>query len=248
MNINIRGEYTFTQNNKIILTGHNLITLLGESFFMNRWCNDYFTPLDYICLGTSKIPAEKKDTKLGNETIRKKCSKDVNLRKKVIHLKATFTSDEIKNTTEIGVSNDKLLISHDIYEPIDEYFLSNDEGNYSDITVDYKFVIETGSIHTKWILTQITRNVYNENGEPVLDENNKPVVEKVPNVYYRTEHDLVVGVLEEKSGNGYTQVYSFDDLTNGTYYYDKINQNIYIIHSNLENPNTTKDIIVKTRG
>lgn len=248
MNINIHGEYTFTKDNKVILKKHNLITLLGESFFMNRWCNDYFEPLDYICLGTSNIPAEKKDTSLGNETIRKKCTKTVNLKKKIIHLQATFTSDEIKNTSEIGVSNDKLLISHDIYEPIDDYFLNNDEGNYSDITVDYKFVIETGSIHTKWILTEITRKVYDEDGEPVLDDDNKQVTEKVPNVYYRTEHDTVVGVLEEKSGNGYIQVYSFDDLVAGTYYYDKINRNIYLIHSSLKNPNTTKDIIVKTRG
>ena len=236
MNINIHGEYTFTRNNKVILTGHNLITLLGESFFMNRWCNDYFTPLDYICLGTGSTPAEKKDTSLGNETIRKKCTKTVDLKKKIIHLKANFTSTEVKNTSEIGVSNDTVLISHDIYTPIDSSFLNNEDGDYSDITVDYKFIIETGSLHTKWTPTSLTYTNSDGDGEVV------------PNVYYRTEHDTVIGVLEKDTGNGYIRVYDFNNLKQGSYYYDNINQNLYIIHSSLKDPNKSEDIIVKTRG
>ena len=232
MNIHIKGEYTFTMENRIILKGNNLITLLGESFFMNRWCNDYFTPLDYICLGTGSTPPEKKDTSLGNETIRKKCTKTVDLKNKIIHLKADFTSTEVKNTCEIGVSNDKVLISHDVYKMIDSSFLNNNEGDYSDITVDYKFIIETGSLHTTWTPTSIT-------------DNEGDIVE---NVYYRTEHDNVIGVLEKDTGNGYLQVYDFTDLHEGSYYYDKVNQNLYIFHSNLKDPNKTKDVIVKTKG
>ena len=52
--IQIKGKYSFTTylqgmflNEEITVNGENLITLLGESFFMNRWINDNFNPIGY---------------------------------------------------------------------------------------------------------------------------------------------------------------------------------------------------------
>ena len=41
--MNIKGSYTIQAGNKII-RGNNIITLLGESFFMNRAINNEFNP------------------------------------------------------------------------------------------------------------------------------------------------------------------------------------------------------------
>ena len=79
--MNIKGHYTIKCGEKVI-RGNNLITLLGESFFMNRSVNNEFEPIQYIVLGTSSIKATKSDVNLGNETVRKKCVSEVNLNAK----------------------------------------------------------------------------------------------------------------------------------------------------------------------
>lgn len=233
MILKVKGKYQFRQGNKILLTGENIITLLGESFFMNRWCNDHFQPIEYICLGTGTAYAQKKDIKLGNETIRKKCKTNVDLRNKLIQLTCEFTASEIKNTSEIGVANDKILISHDVYKTIDSSFLNNAEGTYDNIIVDYKFILTTGSIRS-WVLSKTE-------AEPTTEDLAKAI-------YYTYEPNFVVGVFEKASSNEYKKVSSKDELEAGSYYYDNIGQNLYIVHSKLKNPNNNNDIIVKTKG
>ena len=53
----------------IEITKHNLITLLGESFLMNRLINDRLQPIQYIALGKGTARPQKKDTRLGKQTI-----------------------------------------------------------------------------------------------------------------------------------------------------------------------------------
>ena len=55
--INVNGEYYFKVHlqsmflNEILeIKRTNLITFRGEAFFMNRWLNEEFEPIKYICL------------------------------------------------------------------------------------------------------------------------------------------------------------------------------------------------------
>ena len=57
--MNIKGSYVIRAGNKII-RGNNIITLLGESFFMNRAINNEFDPLKYIVFGNSSIITGRK--------------------------------------------------------------------------------------------------------------------------------------------------------------------------------------------
>ena len=79
--MNIHGSYIIRAGDKVI-RGNNLITLLGESFFMNRAINNEFSPIKYIVFGNSSIKAKKTDYVLGNETVRKRCVCEVNLETK----------------------------------------------------------------------------------------------------------------------------------------------------------------------
>ena len=109
----VHGSYVFKQKDKIILKGDNLITLLGESFFMNRAVNQHFEPIQYIVLGSSNSRPKKSDVGLGNLTVKKQVESSVDLTNKKIILKATFEAGEVLGTCEIGVANDDILISHD---------------------------------------------------------------------------------------------------------------------------------------
>ena len=101
----LRGSYVFKQNNKVILKGNNLITLLGESFFMNRAVNQHFEPIKYILLGSSNARPKKTDVSLGNLTVKKQVTSSVDLTNKKIILEATFEAGEVLGTCEIGVKS-----------------------------------------------------------------------------------------------------------------------------------------------
>ena len=132
----IKGSYIFKQKDKIILEGNNLITLLGESFFMNRAVNQHFEPIKYIMLGSSNARPKKSDVHLGNLTVKKQVASSVDLNNKRIILEATFEAGEVLGTCEIGVANDDVLISHDIYEKMTSSFL---EDSIGEVDVTYTF-------------------------------------------------------------------------------------------------------------
>ena len=80
MKLDVTGKYkikipitTMFMNTTAVISGENLITLFGESFFMNRCINDEFNPIKYIALGNASNNPKKTDMKLGNETNRKVC-------------------------------------------------------------------------------------------------------------------------------------------------------------------------------
>ena len=193
----IHGKYVFKQQDKIILEGNNLITLLGESFFMNRVVNQHFEPIKYII-------------------------SSVDLINKKIILKATFEAGEVLGTCEIGVANDDILISHDIYEKMSSSFL---EDSIGEVDVTYSFELTTGSI----------RKDFNK----VADKDY---------TYWIAEPSLVVGVTEKDTNCGLRYVDSIDDVedTVGSYYYSISTKNLYIHTTRSSNPNL-ENIIIETK-
>lgn len=228
MNFSLTGSYTMEipiqnmfLNDIIKIKNHNIITIFGESFFLNRAINDSFEPIQYICLGNGKNKANKNDIQLGNETIRKKCVKNVDLDKKQIILNANFPVKDIYGTSEIGVHNGKILISHDIYEKLDETFLTPTVG---DVTVTYVFQFSTGSYRTGWKAATGTTSTY-----------------------YIAELNTVIGV-SESEGNAYRRVNSKSlvDSTAGSFWYDMNTGNLYIHSIDGTDPNK-KEIVVQNR-
>lgn len=219
--MNIKGSYKFkillTDGTYRIINGTNLITFLGGSFFLNRAINDEHSTLKYICLGNGTNPASISDESLGNETIRKECVKMVDADNKKIILTANFTPAQLLGTTEIGVANDTILISHDIYEKITNSTL---EGNIGEIEVEYTFELSTSSIRSNWTYKS--------------DEEYAPY-----DVYYIDEPNNVISVLEENNNYGYRRVNKLNSLKSitGAYYYDSTLKKLYIRSSNSGDPN-----------
>ena len=141
---------------------------------------------------------------LGNETSRRRCACEADLQNKRLILTASFKASEMLGTSEIGVFNDKIMISHDRYVKIDDQFLS---GAIGEVTVEYRFQLATGSIRRGW--------------QEATQGNN---------IFYITEKNEVIGVFENNTGNGYRRVTTIEDLhtIKGGYYYDTTSQNLYI--------------------
>lgn len=218
----LKGSYVFKQNGKILLKGENLITLLGESFFMNRAVNQHFEPIQYIVLGTSNARPRKSDVSLGNLTVKKQVVSSVDLINKKIILEATFEAGEVLGTCEIGVANDEVLISHDIYEKMSNTFL---EDSIGDVDVTYTFELTTGSIRKDF--------------SKVADKDY---------TYWIAEPSLVVGVNEKDTNCGLRYVNSIEEVesTIGSYYYSINTKNLYIHTTRNSNPNL-ENIIIETK-
>lgn len=220
--MNIIGHYVIKQGDKILVNQKNLITNLGESFFMNRAINTEFDPLQYILLGTSSLRAKKTDTSLGHETFRKKAAIEVNWNTKQILMYVSCSLSEIINTCEIGTSNGDTLISHDTYPKI----TSDDLGdNIDSVEITYIFDFSTSCVRKGWLQYTLldTENVQNH-------------------IYYLVEEANVVRIHEninKTMQHGYHAVQNVDELRNqkGAYYYDPFTKNLYIRTLFDEDPN-----------
>lgn len=228
MKFNIKGCYTITipvmgmfLNSSIKIKNDNIITTLGEAFFLTRMISDESNPLRYIVLGNASNKPKKSDMSLGNETVRKLCTKSVDLNKKQIILTCNFPVKEIYGTSEIGVHNGDVLISHDIYTKLDDNVLTPTAG---DVEVEYVFNLSTGNYKTGWELAT-----------------------EVNNVYYVVEPNNVSMVFEE-SGMGYKRVNSKTQVSNnpGSYYYDTTLKNLYVRTIDDTHPDN-HELIVQTR-
>lgn len=222
--IDVKGEYTITIpvqsmfiNSKIVIRGTNLITRAGDSFFMNRWINNEFDTIKYIVLGKATDRPLKTNKRLGKETCRKLCNSKADISTKKVCLSCDVTASEIMDTCEIGVANDEILISRDIYDKISSTFLGD---NTSTIHINYCFTLVTGGLRSNW----------KASGD----------------AYYIYEPNLVVGVKELNSGSGYNQVASKNDLYAGSYWYDVNNRNLYIKPLIRSNANEI-ELIVQTK-
>lgn len=226
--INVKGEYCFKIHlqsmfmNEILEIQHtNIITLRGESFFMNRWLNEEFEAIKYICLGKGTANPRKSDEKLSMQTIQKACKTSVDLTNKQVVCSANFTATEIRDTTEIGVKTGcDRLISHDSYEKIIASILDNVT---STVHLDYYFHMGTGSVKSNWKVSDESQNIYR-----IYEPNN------------------VVGVIENNTNSGYVRKNSINELTPGSYYYNKNTKDLYIRNSSDSDPNND-EIIVQTK-
>ena len=213
MNINIKGSYVFRQNGQVILKGTNLITFYGESFFLNRPINNNFNTMKYVLLGNGLNQPRKMNNKLGNETLRKEL------------LKLNLSASEVIGTSEIGVANDDILISHDVYERIHSSDLNSSVG---EIEVEYSFQLSTSGIRSDW--KHLTSSYENSN------------------IYYVVEPNEIIGVLEDNTNCGYRKTNSLDELATylGAYYYDRGLGQLYIRTSRNTDP-VNDTIIVQTK-
>ena len=233
MRLTVRGEYTFTiplqtmfLNEQLEITNHNLITLLGESFLMNRLTNDKLQPISYIALGKGTNQPQKKDTILGKQTIQKPCQSTVDLNQKTLTLSCDFEAKEIRNTTEIGVlTQDNILITHDIYETITSTLLGNSTSN---VYLEYQLIFTTGGIRSNWKQSTLSNKIL-----------------------YTYEPNKVINIIENNTSSGYKRVDALNDLTttNGAYYYDIVSKNLYIrtTKDNTINNISDMEIIVQTK-
>lgn len=220
--MNIIGSYIIRQGERVLVHQKNIITNLGEAFFMNRAVNTEFAPLEYIVLGTSSYKAKKSDTALGNETFRKKALIEVNWNTKQILMYCSCTPDEILNTCEIGTHNGDVLISHDTYSKIttDDITISADS-----VEITYIFDFSTSTIRKGW--------TYYSQGDTGNTQNH---------IYYLVEEDNVVRVHEQNTNNmqqGYHAVQALSALKSnkGAYYYDPFTKNLYVRTLYDEDPN-----------
>lgn len=226
--INIKGSYIIKAGDKTYRSD-NLITLLGESFFLNRAVNSLFDPIEYIVFGNSNVKAKKSDLSLGRETVRKKCLSQVDIDRKQIILTCSCTADEIINTSEIGVHNGDILISHDNYELEDDFI----SPTVDSVEVTYSFQFIASAIINEWTHYS-TIDTQSENY----------------NIYYTTSENLIIGVTEENTQSGYRQVDSINNLKTitGAYYYDMNSKTLYIRTTRNNNPNNDNyEITVQTR-
>lgn len=226
----IQGKYTITVpvctmflNKTIRIHGENLITLLGESFFMNRWINEELAPLQYIVLGKGTRRPQKNDLELAYETCRKIATPKVDLQNKELVLSASFSAEEIIDTTEIGTHTGEILVSHDLFKAINQNLILGDKT--STINIDYSFSLSTGSQRSGWT---------------VSSEDNR--------IYYVYEPTTVLSVIEQNTGSGYTQKNNIQELkeASATYYHDSKTKNLYIRTSKDSNPNL-EEIIVENK-
>lgn len=211
---------------EIKIKRHNLITLLGESFLMNRLINDRLQPIQYIALGKGTARPQKKDTRLGKQTIRKPCTSTVDLDNKQLILACDFEASEIKDTSEIGViTQDEILITHDLYETITSQILGTSN---SSIYLEYVIIFTTGGVRSQW-KTSTLRN----------------------DVLYTYEPNKVINVIENNTNSGYVRVNALNNLSskNGAYYYDIASKNLYIrtTRNNTISNISDMEIIVQTK-
>lgn len=213
MNLNVNGVYSFIipiqtmfLNTELRITNHNIITEFGESFFLHRCIDDYFEPIQYLLLGNGTLYPSRRDLKLSNQRYRKKCVCNADTKLKQVVLTASFTVEQLLESTEIGVStlnrnNDEVLISHDVFNEIDAQVVSGVTG---DISVEYIYQFTTSFQKNNWTL---------------FDETNS--------IYYAYEKSKVVSVFENNVG--YHEVDSLDKLVDsGLFYHDSETKNLYI--------------------
>lgn len=201
---NVKGEYCFKKDGEVFFKGENLITTMGEYFFLNRCINEEYNPMKYIVIGNGSNTPTKDDNNLGSETRRVNAVKTADLYNKRVKLTCSFDAKDIYGITEIGVANEDILISHDVFEKIDENFLSGMTGS---VDVDYTFQLTTSTIRSNW--------------EKLTGYNN---------VYFIDEPNTVKGVSEYDNNNGYRKVTSINDVeeTPASYYYDKTKSQLYV--------------------
>ena len=242
MSFNIKGIYYFKipivnmfNNTYIYLKGENLITLLGQSFFLNRCINEEYNTIKYICIGNGTSIPQKTDSKLSNETNRCTVTTNVSDDYRKLILSTKFKTEDIKGVSEIGVlatnkDNVEVLISHDIFTetPLNDSLFADTIG---DVEIEYVFYFSTSNLRSGW--KQHTTYT---------------------NVYWVYEPNTVLSVFDNTTNNGLRSVSDLPSLDNtrNAYWYDATKtQNLYIHlyhETNQDSPNpNTHEVLIQNK-
>ena len=232
----IKGEYKISNSKGETLLHHfNLITKSGEEYFLRRWISQTSEVINSVGVSTGTNNPTWNDTGLNivfenSEIVYPKFvtpSKKINLNNKEVILEATFPSDTINNTTEIGVyaSNgtptyntvtgtysNAVLISHDVYSKITA-------PSNSELTLNYRFSIDNSREVKSWT------NYYIETSTGMINTN----------VYYINLNETIINIKEDNFTT-YTQVESLDTVINQTGTYIQEDGKVYIHTTDSEKP------------
>lgn len=225
---NIIGEYElnihiptmFNNYTATVLKKHNLITNLGIDYFLNRWISNDTELIKNIVVGTGTTLPTKEDTSLSGYLNSATPSLTVDNTNNRIILKSTFSSNKINGTTEIGVTTSNgILISRDVHDAIDIPVTST-------FTVTYTYTLSIESVKSTWS----KRNLYTY-------------------TYLTKELTPVVGVIEEDTNSGYTQVIGSEQVeaVESSYFYDT-EHNILYIHTSDNKKPSNHTISIKYTG
>lgn len=224
----IKGEYIVKDDNgNVLLDKHNLITSQGEEYFLNRWIKQTNEVINSVGVSTGTNTPNKNDTGLNivsenGEIVYPKFvspSKRVDIKNKEIILEATFPSEIINNTTEIGVFasigtptynkstnnyDNAILISHDTYSKI-----TAPAG--IELTLNYHFSIDNSRSIKNWDKYYVTTDTSAIG----------------TNVYYSNLNENVLGIIED-GFTSYTKSENLDTVIKEPASYIQINNILYI--------------------
>lgn len=185
-----------------------MITTRGRAILLNRLINNQNQPIQNIVLGTGKGRPSIHDMTLEELKVMKQAEPVININNPLIEFKATFTEDELKNCTEIGLTTrDNVLVCRDVFD-------NTKIPKVHHINITYTLKLNSGFYDYDWVRIPSKNNVYK-----------------------RISTEKVTGVYEPASKTGYQRVDSIDDLysTAASYYHDELNQKLYI-HTKGVNP------------
>lgn len=213
---NILGVYSFNINistmfneYKMKVTNHNLITNVGERYFLERWVSNNSDVINRIGLVQEDTVALKTDTELPDNTNLKEID-SYHIEPSKLILKLELVGSELDGVNGIGVlTKDNKLISHDTS------FSINVPPN-SIVNVDYQYILTDGAYINEWILYDSDENIYKY-------ESNLPVKY----------------IVEEDTNIGYSLSENKTNLTENSYCVEEENNKyiIYIKTSDNLNPN-----------
>lgn len=211
---NITGKYKIYVDGKLKLDKTNLITSIGEQYFLQRWITNTDDILNIIGVGTEGNIAPKKSDSIDNgfsPTTKTTVNKNVDYANRQIVLTGNFTSDNTNNINEIGVlTSANRLISHDCFEKIT--IPSN-----STLSITYIFTLSLGLIKTEWTKLSGYTNVYKANETQTVKAveetdtqsgyilySNLTDVDKTRNSFYYANGKLYVHTSDDNAPNNHT--------------------------------------------
>ena len=134
------------------IKNHNLITYIGEDYFIERWINNKYGVINRILLGKNGIkPSKNKKTITDAEEITNITTSN---RRTSLLISAEVNGNQVNEVNEIGVmTSDERLISHDVHTPITV-------PETSIINIDYQYILTNGAYENGWIKYSPTQNIY----------------------------------------------------------------------------------------
>lgn len=219
---NIIGVYrykinipTMFHNYEMYIKNHNLITYIGEDYFIERWINNDYGLINKILLGKQGITPSKSKKTIDNATE----ITDITLsnRKTSLLITTEVKGTDVNDVNEIGVmTTDERLISHDVHSRIVV-------PESSTINIDYQYILTNGAYENNWERYSPDKDIYKVN---VLEEVSYVIEEDTNKGYTKVES------IEDLTNGTYCQIIDGDIII------------LYIITSDNTNPLINHTILV----